>query len=444
MKRAQGSRSASLAHGWLGRVVPVRPHEVGALLWSFLYFLCLLAGYYILRPLRDEMGIAGGVGQLPWLFTGTFAAMLLAVPIWSALASRLPRQVLIPVAYRFFLANILLFFVLFRMEGSRVAAARAFFIWTSVFNLFVVSVFWSFMADLFSHEQGKRLFGFIAAGGSAGALLGPLLTTVLVSIVGPANLLLVAALLLEGACQCVRRLVLWNRRTCAAMDTVGGRAAGADAEAPLGGGIISGVGQVFTSPALLGISAYILFVTLSGTFAYFQQARIISTAVSSAAERTALFARIDLLVNAITIVGQTAITARIFQRVGLRFALALQPALSGVGFAILAAAPVLPVLVVFQVVRRALEYAVGRPAREVLFTLVTREQKYKSKTFIDTVVYRGGDAIGGWAFTGLAALGLALPALALAALPLSAAWLAVALFLGRRQESMADAAPPAR
>ncbi|HET6283591.1 MAG TPA: MFS transporter [Polyangia bacterium] len=416
----------------LTRAVPVRREEVTALVWSFLYFLCLLASYYILRPLRDEMGIAGGVQNLPWLFTGTFVAMLAAVPLWSALASRLPRGRLIPLAYRFFMGNILLFFVLFQLEGAEVHAARAFFIWTSVFNLFVVSVFWSFMADLFTHEQGKRLFGFIAAGGSAGALLGPALTTILVTRLGPVNLLLLAAALLEAATLIVGRLGRIARQH---------QAPARDGDAALGGGPFSGIGQVFASRYLLGISAYILFMTMTGTFGYFQQARIVAGTSFTPAARTALFAQIDLLVNAVTIVTQTLLTARIFTRLGLRFALCLMPALSSVGFLALAAAPVLSVLVAFQVVRRALEYAISRPAREVLFTVVSREQKYKSKTFIDTVVHRGGDALSGWTYTALSALGLALPTLALAAVPLSALWVVVGLFLGRRQDQLAKAAP---
>jgi AAA family ATP:ADP antiporter len=289
------------------------------------------------------------------------------------------------------------------------------------------------MADLFTHEQGKRLFGFIAAGGSAGALLGPSLTVGLVARIGPVNLLLFAALLLEASARIGARLGRDARRH-------GPRSS--EATTGLGGGPFSGIRQVLESPYLLGICAYVLFMTLTGTFGYFQQARIVSGALASPTERTALFARIDLLVNAITILMQAFLTARIFARAGLRFALGLMPALSSVGFLALATLPVMTVMVAFQVVRRALEYAISRPAREVLFTVVSREQKYKSKTFIDTVIHRGGDAGSGFLYSALESLGFTLPTLALAAVPLSALWVAVGLFLGRRQELLAKAPPP--
>src|SRR5512132_1536341 len=183
----------------------VRPGEGRAVLWSFAYFFCLLAGYYILRPLRDEMGIAGGVRNLPWLFTATFLAMLAAVPVFGAVVACLPRRRFIPLVYHFFVANIAIFWLLLTFDIAKVQVARVFFVWISVFNLFAVSVFWSFMADLFTAERGKRLFGFIAAGGTAGALLGPAVTVVLSVPLGPANLLIVAALLLEGAVLCARR-----------------------------------------------------------------------------------------------------------------------------------------------------------------------------------------------------------------------------------------------
>src|ERR671918_2590984 len=195
---------AMSSHRWLSRVVAVRPEEVRALLWSFAYFFCLLAGYYVMRPLRDEMGIAGGVRNLHWLFTATFVVMLAAVPLFGAVVARLPRRRFIPLVYHFFVLNIAIFWLLLTLGAEAVTVARVFFVWISVFNLFAVSVFWSFMADLFASEQGKRLFGFIAAGGSAGALLGPALTVWLVGVLGPVNLLLVAALLLEAAVLCAR------------------------------------------------------------------------------------------------------------------------------------------------------------------------------------------------------------------------------------------------
>ncbi len=408
--------------------VNVREEEVRALLWSFAYFFCLLCGYYILRPLREEMGIAGGVRNLPWLFTGTFLVMLAAVPLFGAAVSRFPRRRLLPIVYRFFIANILVFYFLFEIGAARVVLARAFFIWVSVFNLFVVSVFWSFMADLFGNERGKRLFGFIAAGGTAGALLGPAITTFLAVPLGPLNLLLVSAAFLEMAVQCIRRLV--------DMPGLGGEKDSA-AEAAVGGGILDGAVRVFRSPYLMGICLYILFFTTTSTFVYFQQAHIVAGAFDDPAERTQVFGLINLLVGLITLILQWFVTGRFMARFGVGIAAAFLPAVAALGFFSLAVSPLLPVLIAFQAIRRASNFAISRPAREVLFTVVSREEKYKSKNFIDTVVYRGGDAASGWAFAGLSGLGLGLPAIAAVSVPLAALWAGVALALGKRQEKMA-------
>ena len=204
--------SAGVVRRTLNRLVAARPEEVTALCWSFAYFFCLLAGYYVLRPLRDEMGVAGGVKNLQWLFTATFVVMLLAVPLFGWVVATLPRRRFIPLVYHFFVANIALFWLLLTLGVARQDVARVFFVWISVFNLFAVSVFWSFMADLYTSEQGKRLFGFIAAGGSAGALLGPAVTVALAVPLGAVNLLLVAAALLELAVLCAR----WLSRPCLA------------------------------------------------------------------------------------------------------------------------------------------------------------------------------------------------------------------------------------
>jgi AAA family ATP:ADP antiporter len=413
------------------RLVRVEAREVLALGWSFGYFFCLLCGYYILRPLRDEMGIAGGVQNLPWVFTGTFLAMLVAVPLFGALTARLPRHRFLPLVYYFFIANILIFYALFQYNAYRPEVARAFFIWVSVFNLFVVSVFWSFMVDLFSSEQGKRLFGFIAAGGSFGAIVGPGLTALLAVPVGPVNLLLLSALLLLGAVICIHRLGRWaeaRKRPASARR--------AD-EAVLGGNMFAGFSLVLRSSYLLGIALFIVLFTMLSTFLYFEQAHIIAQSISDPAQRTTLFAGIDLAVNTLTILTQMFITGRLLPRLGVAGTLLLPPLAAAAGFAALAVTPVLAVLVVFQVLRRAGDYALTRPAREVLFTVVDRETKYKAKNFIDTVVYRGDDALAGWAFAGLEALGLGLSAIAWLAVPIALLLGGVAWWLGKRQQNLA-------
>ncbi len=413
------------------RLCKVEPEELAALLWSFAYFFCLLCGYYVLRPVRDEMGIQGGIGNLPWLFTATFVAMLAAVPVYGFLAARFARRTMLPVVYLFFAANLLLFYLLMATGVAPGWVARAFFVWLSVFNLFVVSVFWSFMADLFSNEQAKRLFGFIAAGGSAGALAGPTLTAALVHIVGVANLLPISIVFVFGAVVCIHVLSRWSHE----------RVPGSDASAhrPLGGSIWGGVRLALSSTYLLGICGYILLLTMTSTFLYLEQASIVAGSLPSSVERTRLFATIDLTVNLLTLFAQLFLTNRILAGCGVRCALLAMPLLSLLGFAAMGFAPTLAVLVVFIVLRRALEYAVSKPAREVLFTVLTREEKYKAKNVVDTVVTRGGDMASGWLVTGLRALGAGAAHLAVLALPLSAAWAALSLFLARRHGALAAA-----
>ena len=415
----------------LARAIHAEPGELKAVLLGFAYFFFLLSSYYILRPLRDEMGVAGGVEKLPWLFSGTFGAMLVAVPAFSAIAARRPRHRFIPLAYRFFIANIVVFWALFATGTFRVGAARAFFIWTSVYNLFVVSVFWSFMADIFRHEQGARLFGFIAAGGSAGALAGPLLTTWLVKPLGTTHLLLVSAVLLEVSVQCVRALHRW------AMSAHSARPLERAAEdQPLGGDYLSGIRVVFRSRFLLGICAYVLLLTATATFLYFQQAQIVLRSSGDPRVRTALFARIDFFVNVLTLVIQGFVTGRLIQRAGVRFGLGLLPVLTVLGFVALALVPTLAVLTIVQAVRRAAHHSIERPSREILFTDVDREQRYKSKNFIDTVVYRGGDAVTAWMSSGLQALGLGAIPMSVAAVALSGVWLWNSLSLARKDEAL--------
>ena len=424
-------------HRRLARVVDVRPGEVRALWWSFGYFFCLLAGYYMLRPLRDEMGIAGGVRNLPWLFTATFFVMLAVVPIYGAVVAKLPRRRFIPLVYHFFVVNIAIFWVLLTFDIGRVHAARVFFVWVSVFNLFAVSVFWSFMADLFASEQGKRLFGFIAAGGSAGALLGPAVIVWLAVPVGPVNLLIVAALLLEAAVFCALRLeaaapeLQAERRGAATAP-----AARADT-AVLGGGWLAGIVMVLRSPYLAGIALWVSLLSLAGTFLYFQQAGIVAAASDDPAVRTRIFATIDLAVGTLTMLVQFVATGKLIARFGAGPAAAFLPAVFCAGFAVLWLAPALWVVIAFQAAQRAANFAISNPAREVLFTVVEREEKYKAKNVIDIVVFRGGDALSGWLFAALRGAGLDAGGISLATVPVTAAWLGLALALGKRHEVLA-------
>ncbi len=414
---------------WLGRVVDARPTEVRALLWSFAYFFCLLAGYYVLRPLRDEMGIAGGVKNLQWLFTATFVVMLAAVPVFGAVVARLPRKRFVPLVYHFFVLNIAVFWLLLTLNVEKVHVARVFFVWISVFNLFAVSVFWSFMADLWASEQGKRLFGFIAAGGSAGALLGPTVTVTLAVPLGPVNLLLVAAVLLELAVLCAARL-----EAPAPQSAAPGKLAETGA---IGGGWLAGLAMVLRSPYLAGIALWVALLSLAGTVLYFQQANIVAAASDDPAVRTRIFASIDLAIGIVTILVQFFATGRLIKRFGVGTAAAALPLVFALGFLALAFTPALFVVIAFQAAQRATNFALSNPAREVLFTVLGREEKYKAKNVIDIVVFRGADAGSGWLFSALRGAGLELSAISLATVPVAGLWFLLALGLGRGQERRA-------
>ena len=402
------------------------------MLWSFAYFFCLLCGYYILRPVRDEMGIQGGVENLQWLFTGTFLMMLAAVPLFGWVSSRYPRRKLLPIVYLFFVANLLIFYVLLQFQIAPTFTAQAFFIWVSVFNLFVVSVFWSFMADLYRNDQARRLFGFISAGGTLGALAGPTVTAMLAPVTGPAHLLPLSACLLLMAVLCIYRLAGRVARNPSDLAEIGRRAA----EQPIGGSIFAGVTTVLKSPYLLGIGVYVVLGTVLGTFLYFHQAYIVSTAILDSGSRTALFAQIDLAVNVLTLVCQLFVVNRLIGRFGIGITLMVLPVMAVVGFFLIGLVPTLAVLVTFQVLRRAGEYAIARPAREILFTVLNREEKYKSKNFIDTVVFRGGDAVSGWMFEGLRVLGLGFSGIAFVGMPIALLWAGTGWMLGRTQDDM--------
>jgi len=434
--------TASEPEGAAGRLIrrltAARPDETRALAWSWLYIFSILSSYYIIRPIRDEMGVASGVENLPWLFTGTLLAMIAVNPPFAALVRKMTRERFIPVAYRFFMANLLLFFLLLRFSTpeQNIWIGRVFFIWTSVFNLFVVSIFWALMVDVFNSEQAKRLFGFIAAGATLGGIVGSSLTAGLAEQVGPVYLLLVSAGLLEIAVFGVRRLSHLSEAQRASPSAE-------SAEAPVGGKVLAGLTHALRSPYLFNISVYMLLYAITSTFLYFEQAAVVGQSFSDRAARAAFFAKIDLAVNVLTLGTQLFLTERIIHILGTALTLTLLPGISAIGFAALGAAPTVAIVVAFQALRRAGNFAIARPAREVLFTVVPREDKYKAKSFIDTVVYRSGDQLGAWSYGLLSFLGMGLTGIAFVAVPLSVAWLLNGFWLGRRQEAMAANQPSA-
>lgn len=404
--------------------------ERPAVVWAFCYFFAVLCGYYILRPLRDEMGIVGGVKNLPWQFTATFVVMLLAVPFYSAVVARFPRRKIIPVVYRFFAINLLAFLFLDRAGISEVWVARVFFVWVSVFSLFVVSIFWSFMVDTFRSEQGKRLFGSIAVGGSLGAIVGPFLAALLVKPFGRAGLYVASALFLEAAVFCVKRLVAW----------AGSHEAGDVGRAPdrpVGGGVLAGFRLAMASPYLLAVVGMMLAYTITSTVIYADQARIVGATIQDSAVRTALFARIDLWVNVVALIAQGVVTGWVLTVLGLGVALCVLPLVTAGGFVGLGLAPGLATLVAVQIARRGVQYGLERPSREVLFTVVSSEEKYKAKAFIDTVVFRGGDAVAIWAYDAVRSIAPPPYVVTTSMLVVCAGWVGVAMFAARRHAVLA-------
>jgi AAA family ATP:ADP antiporter len=415
----------------LRRLIDVSATELPALGWCWLYIFSVLASYYILRPIRDQMGIAGGVKNLPWLFTGTLIVMLVLNVPFSALVKLLPRRQFISLSYRFFAVSILAFgAALYLMPQQTVWIGRFFFIWISVFNLFVVSIFWSMVVDIFSPEQGKRLFGFIAAGATVGAIFGSSVTASLAQKVQPALLMVGAALLLEVATFCVRRL----SRLSASMSD---RPHREREEEPIGGGVMSGFVDAIRSPYLLNTAIFLLLYAITSTFLYFSQANVVSTSFASRGAQTTFFATIDLTVNVITLFIQVFLTGRLVRWLGITAVLSLLPVLSMLGFGTIYAAPTLAAVAIFQVVRRSGNFALTQPARQILYTVVSREDRYKAKNFIDTAVYRAGDQVGAWSYAALVFVGWGIKQAGIVAVVVSALWLVNSLWLGRRQEALA-------
>jgi AAA family ATP:ADP antiporter len=408
------------------------PHELAAVLWSFVYFFALLAGYYVLRPIRDEMGLQLGARALQELFTAVFVVMLLLVPVFGWLNRRFARRQLLPWLYGFFVLNLVGFFAVFEHGGTQSpAVARGFFVWVAVYNFFIVSLFWSFMADLFDTEQAKRLYGFISAGGTLGALTGPLITAGLVKVLGPKVLVLVSAALL-----CVAIVAIFRLRELAREREAGSAVADDGEHAGLEGGIWSGLTDLFRSPYLMGICLFLFSYALLSTFLYFQSVELLPKAYTDPAERTQLLAQIDLVVNVLALLLQVLAFKGLITRLGTRVTLVLLPVVSVFGFIALALFPVVGVVVVFGVLRRAGEYALSKPARETLFNVLPPAQKYKAKNVIDTLVHRTGDTASGWIFGGLRGLGLSGVQISWLSVPIALGWVAIAWSLGRQAETM--------
>ena len=413
----------------LQRLFGLEKHEYVPVGWSFLYFFCVLSSYYMLRPIREAMAVSSGPDKIHLLFTATFVAMLIVSPIFGWITSKYPRRIFLPWVYLFFIINMLILWIVFSVfidrEQDHIWLGRAFFVWLSVFNLFVVSVFWSFMADIYSREQGRRLFGVMAAGGSLGGLIGGVITSALVVQIGFQNLFPFAAAFLALAVFCIGRLRNWvssdQERATQAAKT----------DKPLGGSAFAGITHALSSAYFGGIAFSSIIASLLGTFLYMFTAVLVQDAIPDTDQQTQFFSNINVATLAISLLGQLLIVRHVVGKLGIGVSLALMPVVSIVGFAILAINPTLAGLAILTIARRGLGFGFTKPSTDMLYSVVTPEDKYKSKNFIDTAVYRGGDLVGTWTIRGLGALGLGISAISWIMVPFTALWAIIALWLGR-------------
>ena len=413
--------------GRLSWITRVKPEERRALRLSFVGFFLLMSAIALLRPVREAWGLEAGLERLPWMFTLTVVVTGVVAPPYSRLVARSRKARIVPLVMHAVAGSLVLFHLALRFELPRAPIGIAFFAWYSTLNLLVVATFWSLMADLFRSEQGRRLFGYIAGGGSAGFIVGPLLAGQLVERLGLANLLLVSVLLLEAVVLCVHRIV-------AAARPMAGE--GARDDERLGGSIWAGFTAVAKQPYLGLLSVQMLLTTSAATVLYLIQARIVADAASGTEQRLAIFANIDVWTNVVALLVQLLLTGPLLLRSGAGPPLRVAAGLLAIGLLSLARWPLLNVLKAVQALRRASHYALERPALNLLFTVVGTEEKYKAKGFIDTVVYRGGDAAAAHLFGGLAAAGLGTATLSIAFAPLAAGGWWLAGHLARRHRML--------
>ncbi|HWT16920.1 MAG TPA: MFS transporter [Patescibacteria group bacterium] len=411
----------------------VRGDERAQLALAFLYFFCVLGAYYVLRPIRDAMGIAGGTDELPWLFLGTLILTLIISPIFSALVARMPRARFVTWSYRGLMLCLLGFFAVIGLteESQQLWVGRIFYWWTSVYSVFAVSLFWAVMSDVFTPDQGRRLFAVVSAGGTLGGLVGAGITSLVADRFGILPLLIVSALLLEIGLRAMRAL---SARAAAHCDTQRHRQ-----REIIGGSALAGFRLMIGSPYLLGIAGFMALYTIGSTFLYFLQADIVATAVPDRAARSALFAQIDVWANAATLLMQVFVSAHLLNRFGIALALCVLPLLFTLGYLALGVAPVIGVVIAFQSLRRMGNFALTQPARENLYFPLPRESRYKAKNLIDTFMFRAGDQIGAWTHTGLGLLGLTASGISFVAAPISALWLVLAIWLGRAHRRLVAA-----
>lgn len=420
-----------------GRVFGVERHEYVAVAWSFAYFFCVLSSYYILRAARDSFAVGSGSDTIPYLFLATFLVMMfVATPIFGWVASRYPRRQFLPWVYLFFIANILIFWFVFgrylEEQQDNIWIGRVFVVWLSIFNLSVVSVFWSFMADIFTREQGRRLFGIISAGGSIGALLGAVATSLIVVRIGTHNLFPIAAFLLTAAIFCIRQLRSWitQEHEGTGIQTV-------ESDKPLGGSALAGITHLNGSNYFMGIAVSSVIASLLGTALYMFAAQMVESSIPDPDARTRFFSNINVFSNTFALIGQMFLVRHVVRRMGIGTALSLLPIVSIAGFVLLAIDPVLAVVAFLTWARRGLGFSFSKPSTDMLYSVVTPEEKYKTKNFIDTAIYRFGDVVGSFSIKFM--MGLGISGVSLVMLPFAVLWAGISIWLGRDYRRQARA-----
>lgn len=409
----------------VSRLVTVKPAELKALLVSCAFFYLILCAYYIIRPIRSEMVIANGVDNIQWLMLMTFIILIAITPLFGWVTTRFRTRQFLSYCTLFFASHLLIFFFLFNVEDRSPLTTRAFFIWVNAFNMFIVSLFWSFMNDIYTRKQSKRLFAFIAAGGTAGAFSGPIITTSLVKTVGLGPLLLISAAILGLSVICITWLTRWDNTEFdeQLLDN-------SERKLALKGGILDAFTLIVKSPYLIGICLFISLYAMSITFVEIQQAKIIENTFDDPVKRTQLFSSIDFAVNIIALIFQLFITSRIIQKTGFRFALMLVPVGITIGFGLIATMPLLAVMIAIDIFRRSGDYAIMKPTREMLFTVLSREEKYKAKNFIDTAILRGGNTVSSLIFHALKTSSIGAAGISGISVILGLSWCATAFWLG--------------
>ncbi len=452
----------------VSRILNMKKEEQPLAVLSAVYFFCILCGYFFLRPVRDAMGVARGMDELRWLFVWTALVSLVVVLAFGGVVSRTNRRRFIPIGYLFVIGCLIVFSGMLIADGAagggligtdtETPVARyvgyVFYVWLSTINLFVNSVFWAFMVDIFDVGQGKRMFAFIGIGGTLGALVGGWATTVISgmtdSVYLPAGLMLTGAAFFGLAIVVMLsldRLVFGSQRSQLTADgaAIEGHQRAGDrdvaGEGGIGGTFWEGAHAVVRSPYLLGIGAYIALMAISNTLIYFTQANIILDDRDTFSELVAGFAQLDVFAQVATLFVQIFVTTQVIKRIGVGWTLVILPVVTMTGFAILSAWTVFGVMAVFQAVQRATRYAVSRPARETLFSVVSPSEKYKAKPFVDVFLYRGGDLAGAGVDSMFAAMGLTLAAVAAATVPVAGVWAVLCVALGRAQQAKDTGSP---